>query len=114
MNTAKDTGIVAWQRGEDGLRSVVSTEELTIGSSLELMKTDFCIFAYFILNTYHGWVRFVYYMFCLYVFRSFKKKHKKNGSKSNVLVKGIKHVVNSAPCSCYAFKTRAMFSKRFA
>lgn len=114
MNTAKDTGMVAWQRREDGLRSLVSTQELTIGSSLELVRTDFCIFAYLILSTYHRWVRFVYYMFCLYVFHSFKKEHKKNGSKSNILVKGTKDDVNSIPCGYYAFKTRVMFSKRFA
>jgi len=45
MNTAKDTGMVAWQRGEDGLRSLVSTREMTIGTCLELVRTDFCVFA---------------------------------------------------------------------
>lgn len=78
MNTAEDTGMVAWQRGDGGLRSLVSTEELRIGSSLQLIKTDFGIFAYFILSRYHSWIRFVYYMFCVYVFHSLKKKHKKN------------------------------------
>lgn len=41
-------------------------------------------------------------------------KHKKNGSKSGVLDKETKDVVNSVPCSYYAFKMRAVFSKRFA
>lgn len=38
------------------------------------MKTDFCVFVYFILNVYHSRVRSACYMFCPYVFHSSKKE----------------------------------------